>query len=253
MHDNICYNNYSFYFIGGFLLKLYIDESGSITRSTLEKNRYFVISYIETAEPEKVSRVFRKFKVNYIKHTPNSGFSVGEEIKGSAMPNDMKTMLFNELKKKTDIKVHYIIFDNRNAEMRLRNKPSIAFNYLMSLKLNSIFYGKTKINNLWLKLDNRNCAVYGLNSLQEYLEIEFCIKKRKCDNIEVKYHESDKKELIQIADIFSNTLFKMCKYHGKENVNLIRHYANNKAICDILEPGHKEYFPRTKCDLSFIN
>lgn len=233
-------------------MKLYADESGSITTINNDRNRYFVVSYVETAEPKKVSRVFRNFKVNYIKHNPECGFSIDKEIKGSEMPNQMKTMLFDELKEKTDIKIHYIIFDNHNAEARLREKPSISFNYLVSLKVQSILWGKQKLDKLWLKFDNRNCAVYGMNSLQEYLEIEFCVKKRKCDNIAVKYHESHKKEIIQIADIFANTLFKMCKYHDSSISKLQEHYNNNKIICDILEKGSQEYFPRRKCTLSFV-
>lgn len=149
--------------------------------------------------------------------------------------------------------MHYIIFDNWNAVDRLRRKPSIAFNYLMFLKLRSIFNGRTKGIDLELKLDNRNCSVYGLNSLQEYLEIEFCLKSDKCVSAEVKYHESDRKELIQIADIFSNTLFKVCKFHKEENAKLIEHYYNNLDIIKLLPWGSCEFFPRKCCEFDFIS
>ncbi|MDT2782747.1 DUF3800 domain-containing protein [Vagococcus fluvialis] len=234
-------------------MKLYVDESGSITTVNNERNRYFVITYIETDEPSKVASVFRRVKKNYIKHNPQHNFDVKKEIKGSEMPNDFKTIIFQELSEKCNIKAHYIIFDNWNAVDRLRNKPSVAFNYLTFLKTRSAMRGLRSGFDLHLKLDNRNCAVYGLHSLQEYLEIEFCLKTSKCSNVYVKYHDSDKKELIQIADIFSNTLYKTCKYHGKEHPKLIKHYENNKAICNILPKGHQEFFPAKLCEFDFIN
>lgn len=234
-------------------MKLYIDESGSITKVRNEKNRYFILSLVETANPQMVARVFRRAKTAYIREHSECNFSVKDEIKGSAMPNDMKIFIFNALKQKTDVKVHFVIFDNWNAVERLKSKPSIAFNYLMFLKLVSIFNGRGKLIDLELKLDNRNCAVYGLNSLQEYLEIEFCLKTERCRSIEVKYHESDQKELIQIADIFSNTLFKMCKYYDSDNEKLKVHYDNNLDIFNTLSHGHKEFFPRKCCGFDFIS
>lgn len=234
-------------------MKLYIDESGSITKIRNSHNRFFVLSLVETEDPKKVARIFRRAKQSYIAQNPDCGFSVKEEIKGSAMSNEMKTHIFNALRNSTDIKVHYIIFDNWNAVERLKLKPSIAFNYLMFLKMCSIFRGREKGIELELKLDNRNCSVYGLNSLQEYLEIEFCLKNDKCSYIEVKYHESDQKELIQIADIFSNTLFKVCKYHNANHPKLMTHYQKNLEIMNLLPCGHGEFFPRRCCEFEFIS
>jgi len=234
-------------------MKLYIDESGSITTVSNKPNRFFVLSLVETENPRRVAQVFKRSKQSYIDKNPGCGFSIKDEIKGSEMPNNMKKYIFNALKEKTDIKMHYIIFDNWNAVDRLRRKPSIAFNYLMFLKLRSIFNGRTKGIDLELKLDNRNCSVYGLNSLQEYLEIEFCLKSDKCVSAEVKYHESDRKELIQIADIFSNTLFKVCKFHKEENAKLIEHYYNNLDIIKLLPWGSCEFFPRKCCEFDFIS
>lgn len=232
---------------------LYADESGSITMSNAPNNRYFVVSYIETKDPVKVSRVFKKTKALYIKNNPNCGLSPKDEIKGSAMSIEFKEFMFSEISNKTDATFHYIVFDNSNAKIRLRKSPSITFNYLVSLKLSSILQNRTFLNKIELKFDNRNCAVYGLNSLAEYLELEFCLRHARCEDIGVKYHDSDKKELIQLADIFSNTVFKMCKFYGAEKDTLQVHYNNNKILHDSCNLGHKEFFPRRHCTLDFIS
>ena len=232
---------------------LYADESGSITMSTGPNNRYFVVSYVETTEPVKVSRVFRKAKVSYIKNNPSCGLSPKDEIKGSNMSIEFKEFMFSEISRKTDATFHYIVFDNYNAESRLRRSPSITFNYLVSLKLSSILQNRSFLDKIELKFDNRNCAVYGLNSLAEYLEIEFCLRHARCQNIDVKYHESDKKELIQLADIFSNTVFRMCKFHDSEIEPLQRKYERNKSLHDNCNLGHKEFFPRRSCELGFFS
>lgn len=75
-------------------MKLYVDESGSITASKERKNRYFVIAYAQTANPSNVIRQFRKAKVNYLKTQTNPPFNIKDEIKGSEMPYGMKKAIF---------------------------------------------------------------------------------------------------------------------------------------------------------------
>lgn len=233
-------------------MNLYIDESGSITTSDSFYNRYFVISFVEVKNEKKAVRVFRRAKKNFIKHNPQYGLDVKEEIKGSEMPHDMKIHIFNELKQKTDIDYSYMIFDNQMAENRLRKKPSIAFNYLLKLRLNRLLKHR-KVDTLNLHVDNRNNAVYGLNSLQDYLEIQYVFEKHKTDEVNVTYHESFENELIQIADIFANTVFRMCKYSNAKKEYPKNLFLESNEIHEMCSPMQKEFFPYRYCDFEFIH
>lgn len=46
-------------------MNLFVDESGSITASKLNKNRFFIIAFLETDKPYNVIRQFRKDSVKY--------------------------------------------------------------------------------------------------------------------------------------------------------------------------------------------
>ncbi|EAE8567859.1 DUF3800 domain-containing protein [Listeria monocytogenes] len=235
-------------------MNLYVDESGSITSSMIHRNRFFVLVAIETDFPEKVKRVFRTTKKNFINAHPDYGFDLKNEIKGSEMPAEMKKWFFQDLGKKTDIKIHYMIFDNFKAELRLRKKPSITFNYLIYLKLCSLINWEP-VDSLNINLDNRNCSVYNLNSLCDYLEIQFVAKHGLVNNVTVKYHESSDNELIQIADIFANTLFRMCKYSNAKKEHPLNCFNESKEVhaeCkDII--SNCEFFPREECMFDFVN
>ena len=111
-------------------MRYYFDESGSITLSDHKKNRFFVIASLTTNNPEKVKRVFRKSKVNYLKYN-DVGLDIKSEIKGSEMSFEFKEYIFKQLISKTDIQFNFLVFDNMNATENLRNKPTITFNYLI--------------------------------------------------------------------------------------------------------------------------
>lgn len=230
-------------------MKLYVDESGSITASKERKNRYFVIAYAQTANPSNVIRQFRKAKVNYLKTQTNPPFNIKDEIKGSEMPYGMKKAIFQRLAEKTDLRFHYKIIDNNNLHSNLVSSPSISFNYFIGLSLKSICYSQVIENeSLFMLIDERNQSVQSLNSLEEYLKIEFTLNNTLLSNVTVKYKDSKTKDLIQIADIFANTLYRVCVSHStggydKKNRRLL-------SSCDI---GCHNYFPRNKNTLDICN
>ncbi|MBG9368273.1 DUF3800 domain-containing protein, partial [Streptococcus sp. NLN64] len=78
-------------------MNYYLDESGSITTSNSQHNRFFIIAGVSTQNPKKVKRVFRKAKLNYLKHNPDLELDVKTEIKGSEMPLDFKDYVFTQL------------------------------------------------------------------------------------------------------------------------------------------------------------
>lgn len=92
-------------------MRFNFDESGSITTSNKLNNRFFIVAGCQTNDPNKVKRVFRKAKVNYLKHHPELELDIKKEIKGSQMPLDFKDYIFTELMKKqiSDLTSLYLI------------------------------------------------------------------------------------------------------------------------------------------------
>ncbi|MGX7106139.1 DUF3800 domain-containing protein [Globicatella sanguinis] len=193
-------------------MKLYIDESGSITTSNAKRNRYFIMSFVHTNEPYKVIREFRRAKIEFLKIHSDIQLDIKKEIKGSEMTFGMKKHIFEHLKSKTDVSFHFMVIDNQNLKTNLREKPSISFNYFISLAVKKIRNNvRDNDRDLFLLIDERNQSVGSLNSLSEYLQIELSIKTNHYDKIKVNYKDSKTKDLIQIADIFSNTIYRVCQ------------------------------------------
>lgn len=224
---------------GHLTMKLYIDESGTVTHSKGIKNRFFIICFVQTTTPEKLIREFRKAKKTFIKTHPECNLDIKNEIKGSSMPFGMKKMIFERILKNTDVSFHYKIIDNWNLEKHLLNKPSIAFNYFIGITVEKIKVHINDIeNDLFLLIDERNQSVESLNSLQDYLTIKYHIEKNYYDNITVKYKDSKSKDLIQLADIFANTLYRLSLACAK-NID----DKKNKVLIDMCAGGFCDYFP----------
>ena len=226
-------------------MEINYDESGSITLSNHQGNRYFVIAGCSTGNPQKVKRVFRKAKRNYLKHNPDLNLDIRSEIKGSQMNSAFKEYIFSELRQKTDIKFNFIVFDNMNAYENLRNKPSITYNYLMFLQISKILSDR----NLLLNLDDRNVAIRGMKSLEDYLLTKLCIEEDILDDLSVKFYDSKNHNLIQIADIFSNHVYRIVRAfsYGHDN-------SKELSILDSLSNNisYSQYFPASKCEFEEI-
>ncbi|MDT2849740.1 DUF3800 domain-containing protein [Vagococcus carniphilus] len=226
-------------------MKLFIDESGSITTSKKKKNRYFVIGFLETEDPYNVIRQFRTAKKAYIQRHPNCKFNLKQEIKGSEMPFGMKKEIFTRIRDKSDAKFHFKIVDNFNLYENLATEPTLSFNYFVFLTVSKIEQMKRSNvkDSLFLRIDDRNTALESLNSLEDYLKIKFIIENKIYNDIDVKYHESDKKDLIQVIDLFCNTVFRLSKANPNDK--------KNRELFELCNTGCKHYFPRSKCCLDF--
>ncbi|QID93691.1 DUF3800 domain-containing protein [Limosilactobacillus fermentum] len=201
---------------------LFIDESGSITRSKAWKRRYFVIAIVESNNPLQVKRIFRKAKVKFLKeHTGKiyEDLDYHNEIKGSEMPPKMKEFIFKELKNKTDVKLHYVIIDNHHLKDSLLDDVELCFNFVLCNYLGNLLK-LNKYNNLAIKLDERNCSVRSLNSLGSYLKLDLMFQRKLIDRFDgCKYVDSTKSDLVQIADMVANTVYRSCKHDSRNGVN----------------------------------
>lgn len=228
---------------------IYIDESGSITTSKDKKKRYFVISVVETEDPKKVSRVFRRAKKTYIKNHPSlSGLDYRYEIKGSEMPLKMKSFIYKELINKTDLKLHYVVIDNWHLKKQLHDDVEICFNFVLCNYFEQLCK-KDRHNILDIRLDERNCAVGSTNTLGSYLKTELYVKKELVEKFkECDYLVSENEDLIQIADLLANTVYRACKSYSK---NPLDNNGNQQLLRNI-ETENNMYFPYKHNELSFF-
>ncbi|AYE38374.1 DUF3800 domain-containing protein [Companilactobacillus zhachilii] len=229
---------------------IFVDESGSITRSIKPKYRYFVISMIETEEPYTVRRVFRKSKKNFIEKHPSLKMDYSREIKGSCMSVQMKKFIIRQLLEKTDIKFHYIIIDNFHLNDRFHDNVELCFNFIIGNFLKRFLPKEYNDKyNLKMTLDERNCTVPSLNSLKDYLKIEVCLKNNIIGDVsQCSYADSKEKDVLQVADIFANLVHRSCLAESKGlgssdgNCRLLKDINNNDNM----------YFPYRHNGLSFF-
>ncbi|MBJ8326489.1 DUF3800 domain-containing protein [Streptococcus pacificus] len=221
-------------------MKLYVDEAGTITNSRSPKNRFFVICMVECIKHHKVIREYRQAKKDYLENHPDCKFDIKDEIKGSEMPYGMKKLIFERLRDRTDITFHFKIIDNYELTPNLKEYPSISFNYFVGLTVKKIFRNTNdQHSNLYMLIDERNQSVESLNSLEEYLKIELCIKNNYTKKVTIKYKDSKTKDLIQISDIFVNTVYRICKNHYVKNTD-----QKNRTLLSICNIGSRDYFPK---------
>lgn len=229
-------------------MRLYVDESGVITLSRKKEKRFFILCFVQSKNFNKAIREFRKAKKDYIECYPDCGLSITDEIKGSEMTYKMKEMIFNRLNEKTDIIFHFKVVDNYHLYPKLRSSPSITFNYLNYLSIKEICSNLSNVEDrLVMLIDERNQSVGSLNSLQEYLQIEFVIKEQYFNEVKVEYKDSRTKDMIQIADVFSNTIFRICKAHA-----LGTYDKRNRNLLSLCRVGTKDYFPREHNNLDIF-
>lgn len=225
-------------------MNLYIDESGSITKYfDNPNNRYFVIAILETDDPYHVIRQWKRAKKKYLKDNPKCSLSIKDEIKGSEMPYKMKEKIFDTIRTKTDAKFHFMIVDNKNLRESLLEQPSLSFNYFISLMLKRLSISKSS-DDLFMLIDERNQAVNSLNSLEEYIKVKHTIETNDFKTVKLKYKDSSGKDLIQLADIFANTIYRISRTHANNGYDNKNRKLFKKCNCGIIE-----YFPYKYNDL----
>ncbi len=180
-----------------------IDESGNLG----VKDRHFVLGMFNSPEREKIRRKIKKFQN---KHTDN------KEIKGSNLTVPQKQELINSMKD-INYNIHYMVADKNNAVIFHKNlEKNLIYNYLLSFIVVNVIRKNKNLPKLVFHLDNHTIKIGSLNSFEEHIKIK-AIENFYFGEIEVKYFESHKHNLIQYADIISNVVFG--KYEkGREHL-----------------------------------
>lgn len=230
-------------------MSFYIDESGSITHSKQEHKRYFIIALVETNNPSKVKRVFRRAKTNFLKRHHGSRYDDlprnNREIKGSRMPIKMKHYIFTQLSNKTDIKMRYIIIDNFHLNKNMLNDVELCFNFVLCEFYKQMYSSNNNNRKLSLHIDERNCAVESLNTLGNYLKMELEFNDYIDEFKECKYVDSEMSDLVQVADMVANTVHRACQDKKCSS-------ANQEIVKQFCVHGNM-YFPYRYNKLNFFD
>ncbi|MFW3380135.1 DUF3800 domain-containing protein [Aliarcobacter butzleri] len=170
-----------------------IDESGNLG----VKDRHFVLGMFNSLEREKIKRKIKKFQN---KHTKN------EEIKGAKLNLSQKQELINSMKD-VNYNIHYMVADKNNAIIFKKNlEKNLIYNYLLSFIVVKVIRKNTSLAKLVFHLDNHTIKIGSLNSFEEHIKIK-AIENSYFGEIEVKYFDSHKHNLIQYADVISNVVY----------------------------------------------
>lgn len=117
-----------------------------------------------------------------------------------------------------------ILLNNQKATVKFRSNSSRAFNYLIKLYLQNIFVQSElfkDLDKLTFIIDERNVATESKFTLQEYLNTELNLLENFCnDEITVRYYDSKKFILLQMADFISNSCYRKWQKKNSDNGNV---------------------------------
>ncbi|AIQ26971.1 hypothetical protein P40081_01170 [Paenibacillus sp. FSL P4-0081] len=194
----------------------YIDESGSMPkfRDARNKNRYFVISFVQTDDPRHLKSTYKRAMRVLRRQFPEFFARINDprECKASEMPPFMKYYLLKQLITVTDIKIGHMVVNNMEIDQVFREKPGRSFNYLIKIIMENFSLSQNDIASLQLNVDNRNTALTGLSELEGYLYYALVLDKGIISDVKVTYLESCDNYNIQVADLFANVIYQRFRY-----------------------------------------
>lgn len=187
-------------------MDFYFDESGNLGKD----GDYFVFSVFATKNPKRFKNLVKKYRKKWGKSIPL------KELKGAKTSPFQKISLFNDFNKKKDFIVGYIVCRKDKINPHLLKDKNIMYNYLLSwLVQRSVKYALNQ-KRITLHIDEHDIKVSSKNSFEDYIKINAYTKWNYEGEIEVKYWDSARNNLIQIADIISNTVYQY--YEKKKNL-----------------------------------
>lgn len=223
-------------------LTAFIDESGSITKTDIEHNRYFIIAILFTRNSDRIKRYFKKGiaslmkKDKYKKLMENNG-----EIKGSEVSETKKNKIYDRILRncKGDFEIGIIVLDNTYTTKEFIKNHARTFNYITQLFLNNSFRNcsmfKNTVSDMHLIIDEQNIATDAEYTLDGYLNQHLTVLDPLCNHFDVMYSDSKNHALIQLIDFVSNTFYRNIEKHDKtsiQNIKLFQDCLCGKRIFD---------------------
>ena len=198
-------------------MKLYIDESGSMTTKSCAKYPYFVISMVKVNDLKKTATIFKRFvSDNFaaLKSIDVRGKMFDEngrfkELKGSELTPELKKKFMRKFFRDNVLEVFFLTINNKKVADTLYNNTARAFNYCVKLAITYYIHrGDLTSDITSIEIDERNESTKTKFFLQEYLNTELILEENVLqDSLSVKYFDSSNNIFIQIADVFANIKF----------------------------------------------
>lgn len=223
-------------------MNLYMDESGSINRNSLEP---FIIAIVIPNDIKRTKTIYKRFvskNMNKLKqidkdHKMFRNDGSFKELKGSSLSRDLKLEFIDYFCRNNLINVRYIVLDNVRIEERFTENKARTFNYLMKLFLqNSINKGYINAKELSLQIDERNIKTNSKFSLEDYIHQELILDVNIIDSVKVEYFDSSNNSIIQIADVFANIKYSDYRTNGSYSNTLAKYKKNGYIFPDFKFP-----------------
>lgn len=234
-------------------LIVFVDESGSITKTDVSNNRYFIIALLFTRDSDRLKRYYRKgisalTKKNqkYKKILDKNG-----EIKGSELPETKKKLIYEKIIRncKDNFEIGIIVLDNNYTTENFIKNHARTFNYIVQKYFDSFFRYRSKYKNtiskMHLFIDEQNIATDAKYTLDGYLNQHLTIINPICDGFEVQYSDSKNHSLIQLVDFISNTFYRNIEKHdevSKETVKILLDNVCGDRIFDFSTEHNTKLF-----------
>lgn len=210
-------------------LSVFIDESGSITKTKISYNRYFIIAILFTRKYNRLQRYFRKGIASLIQD-PKYKIMLEEygEIKGSKISETKKKPIYERIIRNCsdDFELGIIVLDNTYTTDEFIKNHARTFNYILQLYLDNMFrhYSKYSKNtrDVRILIDEQNISTDAKYTLDDYLEQHFTVINPLCRTVDVKYTDSKNHSMIQLIDFISNTFYRNLEKHDKTSIETVK-------------------------------
>ena len=216
--------------MGNETIFVYVDESGSITKTNISDNRYFVIAMLFTDDPVAIRRLYKNRISKLMRKSDKYREMIKNmrEIKGADISETIKANIYEHILKHASNKIELgiIVLDNQYTTEKFIENHARSFNYMIQTYLDSYF----RFHSRYMKgcgsinfiIDEQNIATGAKYDLQEYLNQQLTIKNPVCDLFDVSYTDSKNEKLVQLSDYIANTFYRNIEKKIKESRDTVR-------------------------------
>lgn len=210
-------------------LSLFIDESGSITKTDISYNRYFIIAILFTRKYSRLKRYFQKGIASLIQDPKYKKMLEDHgEIKGNKLSETKKKTIYDRIIRNCadDFELGIIVLDNTYTTDAFIKNHARTFNYILQLYLDNMFrhcskYAKNT-KDIRILLDEQNISTDAKYTLGDYLEQHFTVVNPLCNSVDIKYTDSKNHAMIQLIDFISNTFYRNLEKHDRTSVETVK-------------------------------
>lgn len=210
-------------------LSVFIDESGSITKTNISHNKYFIIAILFTRNSENLKTHFRRGISRLVRNEQyRTILEEKGEIKGNFLSETKKKKIYKRIVENCsdDFELGIIVLDNTYTTNDFIKNHARTFNYMLQLYLDCMFrkYSKYAADTgcMHILLDEQNIATDAKYTLGDYLEQHFTVLNPLCDKVLAKCVDSKNHSLIQFIDFVSNTFYRNLEKRDATSVETVK-------------------------------